>query len=329
MSDAVSSSQKPLAIHILLHEGGPNSAGAARGLATGLYTRLVRGARPTGIPVHAWAGKAGPTGEIALPRPLPLKDSRRNAVLPLVDQSFFDARAAWQPFFEDMEEQFDTTRDVLLPVSIGSDAHRVSRMLTNLNCIPATDPENLLQDERVYQAILTGILRLVPETEIPGISRPDCTLPEKRPGIGPPRVFLCHTKSDGADLALELRRYIYENTQLTCFFDTHDIPHGHAVRQFIQASLAESCLLVLWTDRLLESRWCQFEILEARRQQRPILIVDALSRQAPRLFPYFGNMPVVRWRDNPDEIVSSLRSRQSPSCRCTGYRSGRCPDISM
>jgi hypothetical protein len=37
-----------------------------------------------------------------------------------------------------------------------------------------------------------------------------------------------------------------------------------------------------------------------------MLIVDALSTSSPRLFPFLGNMPVVRWSANPDFVVTKI-----------------------
>jgi TIR domain len=103
-----------------------------------------------------------------------------------------------------------------------------------------------------------------------------------------------------------IRRYIYEHTQLACFFDRHDIPHGHSVQVSIEDAIEGSMMVAVWTDKLLESPWCQLEIIEARRRQRPMLIVDALTTNTPRLFPFLGNMPVVRWAANPDFVVSLI-----------------------
>lgn|SRR5262249_31423086 len=37
-----------------------------------------------------------------------------------------------------------------------------------------------------------------------------------------------------------------------------------------------------------------------------MLIVDALSASSPRLFPFLGNMPVVRWTANPGFVVTKI-----------------------
>jgi hypothetical protein len=286
---------------VVLQDNDPRATNSTRALAKEIYARLARGARPSAIPVHVWVATRGGAGSLALPSLPPLANARRNAVILLIDQQLFNARKEWHEYFEALNKVLSPDRDLLLPVSICADAHRVSRRLANVNSVPVTDPEAVPEDERIFQAILTAILRLLPEThpESPISSDAACV-------AIPPRVFLCHAKSDGDGLARGLRQYIYEQTQLICFFDTHDIPHGRGVRDFIRTSITDSCLLVVWTDRLLDSRWCQYEILEARRQQRPLLVLEALSRQAARIFPFLTNMPVVRWRDNPAEVLSAL-----------------------
>jgi hypothetical protein len=193
-------------------------------------------------------------------------------------------------------------RDVVLPVSIFGEAHRVSPAFRDINHVPVADPEKLLTDEEVYQAILTTLLRSILSPSLAGT----VVLPEADVKAALPRVFFCHCKADGDSLARKLRGYLYEHTQLSGFFDMHDIPHGQGVHETIRSAIAESCLLVVWTDNLLQSRWCQFEILEARSQQRPLLVLDALRVQAPRVFPFLSNMPVVRWSNNPGELMSRL-----------------------
>src|SRR5690606_17098 len=44
----------------------------------------------------------------------------------------------------------------------------------------------------------------------------------------------------------------------------------------------------------------------AKRYQRPFVIVDALQEKEIRRFPYAGNGPVLRWRDDPRDVVDAL-----------------------
>jgi hypothetical protein len=293
----------PLAVHVVSHSHMSSQVPASR-LVQEFYARLSRGVRPTGIPVRHWAASLDGSGVLVTPNQPPLADAKRNAVILLIDQPFFDAREKWKGYVERLVSSLDKERDLLLPVSICGDAHRIARSLNNINCIPVADPNNVAGDEHVFQALFTAILGLLPESVAQG--RPIEATHTMDSDIVLPRVFLCHAKSDGDKLARQIRQYIYEETQLTCFFDTHDIPHGRAVRESIQTSISTSCLLVIWTDQLLESRWCQFEILEARKQQRPIVVLDALDQQSPRIFPFLGNMPVIRWRGHVGFVVSGL-----------------------
>ncbi len=297
--------QKPLVVHVVLQDADPAAENPTRALAVEIYTRLARGPRSTGIPVHVWMA-TGSMGALDLPEQAPLPDAERNAILLLVDQPFFEAREQWKRYLAVLDKALRRERDLLLPIAICKDAHWVARALNNINSVPVKDPKTVAEDEHVFQDILTAILRLLPEPS------PESSL--LQPSFGsaqesvaaPPPVFLCHTKRDGEGLARNLRQYIQNQTQLRCFFDLYDLPHGQTVKDFIQTSISVSCLLVVWTDSLLESRWCQFEILEARSQQRPLLVLDALSVDSPRIFPFLSNMPVLRWRDNPAQVVSAL-----------------------
>ena len=229
---------RPLAIHVILQEAEPEvntrdkgGATAAVRLARELYSRLSRGGRPTGIPVHLWIGKLKSSSELIVPDQPPSDTADRNAIILLIDQQFFDDRTMRQDYLIKLGGSVRAEHDLLLPVSISGDAHRIATPLNNVNCVPVRNPETVHEDEHVFQAILTAILRLLPEAVAKGSSD------ESGGGPAPiedsPRVFLCHTKSDGDLLAHLIRKYIYEETQLTCFFDTHDIPHGYPVREFI------------------------------------------------------------------------------------------------
>lgn len=278
--------QWPLAVHIVYETAPaglypPGSKHPAEAFAHQLHSRLCHGDRATGVPVRFWHSDT----QGRLPIPLPFHKAEKNLVVLLVDQVLFECREKWREYIRDLAKN-KSEHNLILPVAVGADAARVARDLGDVNHIIVRDPEFLPEEEGCYQAIYTAILRLL----VPGL----------------PCVFLCHAKADGVPIASKLRQYLYEETQLSCFFDMHDIPHGHEVSKSIEDFLSRSVVLVVWTDRLLDSPWCQFEIIQARRLQRPMLVLDALEDKTPRLFPFLGNMPVVRWKTNPGTVVGAI-----------------------
>lgn len=278
--------QWPLAVHIVYETAPagsypPGSKHPAEAFAHQLHSRLCHGDRATGVPVRLWRSNAAGL----LPRAVPFSDAEKNLVVLLVDQALFESREKWREYIKALAKA-KSEHNLILPVAVGADAARVASDLGDVNHIIVRDPELLPEEERCYQAIYTAILRLL----VPGL----------------PCVFLCHAKADGVPIASKVRQYLYEETQLSCFFDMHDIPHGHEVSKSIEDFLSRSVVLVVWTDRLLDSPWCQFEIIQARRLQRPMLVLDALEEKTPRLFPFLGNMPVVRWKANPGTVVGAI-----------------------
>lgn len=289
----------PLAVHIVYAGASPktslqNQPNPTEAFAANLYSRLSSGDRAARVPVRLWrsqvrntsAGMKARTDSASYPQRIPLEHAARNLVVVLVDQNLFEKRADWDKCIKTLVREAKSEKDIIIPVAINADAARVAKSFGDVNHIRVHDPARLVEDERIYQSIYTALLRLL---------------------VGElPMVFLCHAKADGALISQNVRQYIYEQTQLTCFFDTHDIPHGKGVKKSILSSIQKSVILAVWTDHLLDSPWCQFEIIESRRLQRPILVLDALSEKTPRLFPFLGNMPVVRWQNDPALVVSEM-----------------------
>lgn len=285
-----------LAVHVVMHEYAPNidtrhSSNQTNPLVDKLCERLSGNERSPEIPVRLWRWN---TEKIALPKRIPLEQANKNLIIFIVDQPFFEAREQWKSYIESTVKEALEREDIVLPISISTNAASTSPAFENINHLVSIEPEKLANDERIFQAIFTVLIRLLNNL---------------------PRIFLCHAKAknnneesygEGEKIARDIRKYVYEETQLSCFFDLHDIPHGHGVKQSIQKAISESVVLAVWTDKLLESPWCQFELIETRRQQQPMLVLDALTSKTSRLFPFLGNMPVIRWDNNAPVIVSEI-----------------------
>ena len=282
MSGDQSPPQWPLAVHVVYESGG--DATTTDKFAKTLRDRLSSGERATGVPVRLWRNQIQ-NDQRRLPNRVPLAWADRNIVVVLVDQLLFERRDEWNSCISAITPEARRNRDLILPFAIHAAAGKLES-LRNVYHLAVDEPPHLLAKEKHLQSIYTGILRLL----LPGL----------------PQVFLCHAKSDGEPIAETLGEYLSSEALLEPFFDRNKIPHGAPVRETITDAIKKSVMLVVWTDALFDSPWCQFEIIEARRHQRPMLILDALTSGSTRLFPFPGNMPVVRWKGEPASIVSAL-----------------------
>ena len=59
-------------------------------------------------------------------------------------------------------------------------------------------------------------------------------------------------------------------------------------------SIQDSAVVSIYTDSYSSREWCRHEVLEAKRMNVPMLMVDCLQTVDERSFPYLGNVPVVR-----------------------------------
>lgn len=300
-NDKPTSAVWPLAVHLVMQHYDPvtndlvtDSRSMSSQFADSLFKRLSSDERAPKIPVRLWYMQ-GSGEDKKIPKKLPLQLAEKNLVIVIVDQDFFEDRQKWRGYINSVAQSINKRNGILIPISVDADASRVSAEFANINHISVKDSKSFAYDERIFQAIFTALVRLL---------RKDI-----------PPVFLCHAKRyaegnediGGEAIAKRIRRYIYEDTQLSCFFDLHDIPHGDQVKEAIQDAIKGSIVLAIWTDELLDSPWCQFELIETRRGQRPMLVLEAMTSKNPRIFPFLSNMPVVCWNsDECSEVVSGL-----------------------
>ncbi len=112
----------------------------------------------------------------------------------------------------------------------------------------------------------------------------------------PVRVFISHAKADGADIAAAIRNHIHSDTSLKSFFDANDIAVGYRFSSELLAAIEESAMICVQTDHYATREWCLWEVISAKRLDRPVVVVNAVSDREPRSFPYIGNVPTIRWQ---------------------------------
>ena len=126
------------------------------------------------------------------------------------------------------------------------------------------------------------------------------------------QVFLSHSKHDehGESVARCVRDWFHSNSALSSFLDVFDIPAGLSFSSVMDASIQDGAMVSIYTDSYSSREWCRHEVIEAKRMNVPMLVVDCLQTVDERSFPYLGNVPVIRMdpcsRDRVDQVASLL-----------------------
>ena len=119
------------------------------------------------------------------------------------------------------------------------------------------------------------------------------------------QVFLSHSKHDdhGESIAREVRDWLHHNSALASFLDIQDIPAGLPFREVLLHQIENNIIMVVYTDSYSSREWCRREVIEAKKQQVPMIVFDCLHGIDPRSIPYMGNVPFVRMdSDQGDQI---------------------------
>ncbi|MDE3000752.1 MAG: toll/interleukin-1 receptor domain-containing protein [Gemmatimonadota bacterium] len=109
-------------------------------------------------------------------------------------------------------------------------------------------------------------------------------------------VFLSHSKhdGDGERIARDIRDWLHQNSGLSSFFDVLDIPAGTPFQEVLELHVKRSALVAVHTDSYSSREWCRREIIQAKRCNVPMILVNCVRDVDQRCFPYMGNVPNVR-----------------------------------
>ena len=131
-------------------------------------------------------------------------------------------------------------------------------------------------------------------------------------GRAPVSVFVSHAKADlpkapdaGADDPVHALMLEMDQGPVEHWYDAKEIPPGGKFPEEIKAGVLDCTVMIaVVTNKWSSREWCRREVLEAKDARRPILVVDHITDEKPRLFPYLGNAPVMRWRDRHSARVA-------------------------
>jgi hypothetical protein len=266
----------PLHVYVVFHPESLKARKLADQLALWLTGDPDSYAVPEAdIPTFTWTGREG-----RVPEPIPFGRAARTAVLLLVDDDFM-ASEEWRGWARTTAEMSDEQGKVYL-VALTRNAFNIGGPIRNDNAL------------RLYE---------FDETQFAPELRVRATHVLVRLLLNKSSIFISHAKAGGLELANALRAYLFTRPLGTVFFDEVSIEDGEDFENKLHEGLDTSVVVVLLTDRYAGRYWCGWEVLTAKTQRRPMLVVDALEKGEPASLKYAGNTRTIRWR--PDAVTDS------------------------
>ncbi|MFY0677563.1 MAG: hypothetical protein JXR18_09790 [Neptuniibacter sp.] len=195
-----------------------------------------------------------------------------------------------RPQMEDYIDRIEpSVTHCLVPVAL--DPYGLSHRgpLASLNCLRVYDwPED--------QRVSLSLIHLAHEIHRQGFSCIEEHAPGKASSIN---LFLSHAKAGntGVEISESIKSFI-DNTNMNRFFDSTEISPGFAFNDEIEKHISNSTLVVIETDAYSSRYWCQREILCAKQNQRPIIVINSIENYEDRGFPAASNVPRIRIEPN-------------------------------
>jgi hypothetical protein len=286
--------QPPLCVHLFFH---PESTAAA-GVAMRLFAQLNGASTDFGPRIPVRFGVCTEDGRPEVP---PL-DSANSLVVILVDRRMArratddddEVADAWTDLIENLlrTNPPNTSTDCsVLPVALDSAAFHLSERLDHRSFVRLNNHD--LQHLEFHVAI--RCLRLMADRPASDAGDVD-TLP--RSDV---EVFVSHAKRDLSGKPTEgpvaALLTAHHELPLKAWYDSSQIPPGaEFAKEIDKAVKSANVVVVVLTDSYSSREWCRREVLAAKAEGRPLVVVDAIKSRVVRLFPYIGNAPTVRWR---------------------------------
>lgn len=258
--------------------------------------------RSIGIPVF-YRSISNTGSEEEVPAAIDPDGAEHTAIVLLVDDCMVIHRQQWADYLQQLVALDKGNHQVrIYPVAISKTAFSVSDVVNDKNFVRVFEKETTEQKARFLTVTLAHeFCRL-----ILGFQRATDPKQDSLPRL---KLFLSHSKADGVEITKLLKYWIQEFTGLETFFDATDISPGELFAEAIDKGVGNSSLLVVQTDIFSSREWCRAEVLEAKRHNRPVVVVNALDKGESRSFPYMCNVPVIRWKNESAADFSSLIER--------------------
>ena len=278
--------QTPLSVYLLIDKNNKQ----ATEIFNKFYTLLCRDVEKPlsdGLDIPVYLISNDENGEI---KPIDFKQSEKNAIFFFADMAVYLGDTKWRNYILELKKKIEGGAPAILYcVKQFGYATDLSFINKDQMILPPNDDIIAGWDE-VSSHIYDCLIRYMKD------------MPH-----GKLKLFISHAKRDGLAIAENLRNSIRSKTKLDSFFDKNDIIEGVDFETQIRENVKSSLLMVLDSDAYGTRQWCQKEILCAKKYGVPIVVVDMHSDVITRTFPYMGNVPSIRLKDeNLDTAINLL-----------------------
>lgn len=291
----------PLLVHLIFH---PDST-IARGLAMDIHRALNDDPALPGLRIPTcFACEDGTRFPPAKPD---LGEAERSVVIVLADDKMViepadipSGRKLWSKFVADVFEMCEDSDHRLIPVQLTENVYPLDERMSGASFLRANrqQPEEL--SSWTIRALVVEICRFLNG--------------DKRGVRLPLRLFLSHAKQD-INQSPQIYNKLVEHLKITepvaTWVDSAQIPGGSLFAEEIEDGVRDCALLALVTKNYSSREWCRREILLAKRNQRPLVVVDASEGVEIRSFPYGGNTPRIRWSDGGASTAVDLLLKET------------------
>lgn len=277
----------PLSIYVVWH---PDFK-AGQKIAESIYETFCRRvddplSRGLGIPVYFRSAQVN-----GAPIDIRKTNSTRNAIILLLDQNFV-IDPGLTAYAKKLAKLIDRQTRIF-PVRLCDEAGSVISVSSLQFIRPSLPPKwsGTAVDETI-DTIKTELLhdgaRLLLDFHPTGEDTPqELSIPS------PVKLFLSHAKHDGATTAANFKAFVDAEMKLNVFFDAVDIADSYGWKRQLEQNVKESALVVFLTDAYSSREWCRREVILAKRNKCPIVVVHAVEDREERAFPYLGNIPTI------------------------------------
>lgn len=263
------------------------------------------------VPVRYRSESWGSGPMPAAPKPIDLSGAEHNAIVLLHDELVLADSAVWDPYLADIMGAIGSRggRDIFIPFQRTN--------TTPLPCVRALQharqygwAASLPDDEARRRRLLLHIVYSI-RAALRKLADP---------GAPPEPLFVSHAKADGDDTARAIVNHVNNannDVPLNTFYDAMELMPGEKFQTRFETEIARGTLLAIISDVYDSRPWCVYELTQAKRKHRPIVLADVGKLRTSRTYPYGANLPRIRLNKlDVSDIEALLLETLSEGLRC-------------